>query len=174
MRIKQYLEIGKITTTHGVVGEMRLFPWCDDAKALCNLKWICFDSNGKDKMKAQQIRVHKNILIVKLEGVDSIDDARPFRDRTVYASREDIPLPKGRYFIQDLLGCKVFNADFPERCYGELKEILQTGANDVYRIVDENEVERLVPAISETLEKIDISAGEIYIKPLKGLFEDED
>ena len=174
MRIKQYLEIGKITTTHGVMGEMRLFPWCDDAKALCNLKWIYFDSTGKDKMKAQQIRVHKNILIVRLEGVDSIDAARQFRDRTVYAFREDLPLPKGYYFIQDLLGCKVFNADFPERCYGELKEILQTGANDVYRIVDENGVERLLPAISETLENIDVSAGEIYIRPLKGLFEDED
>lgn len=174
MGVKQYLEIGKITTTHGIKGEMRILPWCDDCNDLSSLTCLFFDSLGKDKRKVEQIRIHKNILIVKLAKIDTIEEARSYRDRVVYANREELPLPDGSYFIQDLLGSRVLDADDSSRCYGILREVLQTGANDVYRIVDEEHYERLAPAIPDVLDRIEIAAGEIYIRPLKGLFDDED
>ena len=174
MREKRYLEIGKITTTHGIRGELRVLPWCDDCHSLCSLSWISFDPMGKKKLRVEQIRVHKKHLIVKFCEIESIEAAKEYCGLVLYAKREELPLPEGRYFIHDLLGAKVLDADTPSVCYGTLQDILQTGANDVYQIVDENGKERLAPAISDVVDRIDLETCEIYIRPLKGLFEDED
>ena len=99
--LKPYLEAGKITGTQGLRGEIRVDPWCDSAEALCRLKRLYFEE-GKQELKVVSARTQKRMAILKLEGVDSIEQADLLRNRVLYASRQDFKLEPGGYFIQDL------------------------------------------------------------------------
>lgn len=168
---KQYLEIGQIVTTHGIAGEVRVKPWCDSPELLCEFDRLFFDG-GKKEVKIEQARVHKNIVIMKLEGTETMDDAVKLRNKILFAARDDFELDEGTYFVQDLIGLKVFDAD-TDRCYGELSDVTQTGANDVYHIKREDGKEVLIPAIPDVVLETDIEGGRMVIRPLKGLFDDE-
>jgi 16S rRNA processing protein RimM len=106
------------------------------------------------------------------KSVTSIEAAENLRNKTIYIDRKDAKLPEGRYFIDDLLGCSVFDAD-TEQLLGEIKDISPTGANDVWHIVRDGK-EYLVPAIPEVLVDVDIENEKVIIRPLKGIFDDED
>lgn len=168
---KQYLEIGQIVTTHGVMGEVRVKPWCDSPELLCEFDRLFFDG-GKTTVGVERARVHKNVVILKLEGINTMDDAQKLRNRVLYCSRDDFELDEGTYFIQDLLGLRVEDADTAE-VYGELCDVTQTGANDVYHIRRENGSVVLIPAIPDVIVKTDADGGVMLIRPLKGLFDDE-
>ena len=99
---KKYLEAGRIVATHGIKGEVKVQPWCDSPQVLCNLSVLYFD-NGKTPVKVGA-RPHKNAVIMKIEGVNSAQDAAALRGRVLYLDREDIQLDDGTYFIQDLIG----------------------------------------------------------------------
>ena len=101
---KQYLEIGQIVTTHGVMGEVRVKPWCDTPELLCEFDRLFFDG-GKTTVGVERARVHKNVVILKLEDINTMDDAQKLRNRVLYCSRDDFELDEGTYFIQD-----------PDRC----------------------------------------------------------
>ena len=171
---KQFLEIGKIVSTHGVMGEVRVQPWCDDAELLAESETLFFDDKGRKRVRVLNGRVHKNIVILKLEGTDSMEAAQMLRNRVLYIDREELELPEGSYFIQDLIGLEVLNADVPEKSYGKLSEVFPTGANDVYEVTDDSGNKRLIPAIPDVIIKTDIEGGNMLIRPLKGLFDDED
>lgn len=169
---KKFLEIGKIVTTHGVMGEVKVYPWCDTPDFLAEFSRL-YLHKGKDPVLVQRARVQKNMVLMKLEGTDTMEAAQALRGQILYADRADMPLEEGEYFIQDLIGLSVKDADTGEE-YGVLSDVSQTGANDVYHIQKPGEAEKLIPAIKEVVIQTDIDGGVMKIRPLKGLFGDAD
>ena len=170
--MKKYLETGKIVGTHGVRGMVRVQPWSDSGEFLKQFKYIYADANGNKKIKINSVQPHGNVVLMQLENVNSIEDAEKLRGTVIYIDRKDVKLPKGRYFIDDLIGCTVFDADTNETL-GILSDVSSTGANDVWHINRDNK-EYLVPAIDEVIVSVEIEAERIVIRPLKGIFDDED
>jgi len=169
---KQYLECGKIVSTHGIRGELRVQPWCDSPDFLLDFEVLYLDKGGKHLI-VEQSRVQKNMLLLKLEGINSLDDAAALRGKVLYLDRDDAPLDAGEHFIQDLLGLDVVDAD-TGLVYGKLSDVLFTGANDVYELTGENGEKKLFPAIKDVVLETDVQAGVMRIRPLKGLFDDAD
>jgi len=169
---KKYLEAGKIVGTHGIRGELRVQSWCDSPEILCGLKRL-YGKNGETEYPVQSARVHKTLVLLTLREVDSVEKADRLRGRILYLDREDLKLPEGAYFIQDLIGLRVTDAD-NGRDYGTLTDVLRTGANDVYEITAEDGKKTLIPSIPDVILKRDPEAGTMHIRPLKGLFENED
>ena len=170
--IKEYLEIGEITGTHGIRGELRVNPFCDSPEFFTRFKTLYSDSNGCCAVKVKS-RPHGNIVLVKMESVDSIEEAQKLRGKILYMKRSDANLPEGRYFIAELTGCEVRDADDESRVYGTLTDVSPTGANDVWHITAENGREYLIPALPDVVIKTDVENNLIFIRPLKGIFDDE-
>ena len=169
---KQFLETGKITGTHGIRGMVRIQPWCDDINFLSKIKYFYLDNLGNTKLTKERIAVNGNVFIAKFSGVDTVADAENLREKIIYINRDDAFIKEGSYFIQDILDCKVYDATSKE-LLGVVSDVSQTGANDVWHIVNASG-EYLVPVIDEIVDKVDIDAGEIFITPMKGIFDDED
>lgn len=169
---KQYLECGKIVTTHGIIGEIKVQPWCNAPEELVEIQTLYFDE-GKTALEVQRGRVHKNMALLKIKGVDSIEQAQTLRGKILWANRDDILLEEGEHFIQDLIGMTVVDAD-DGHTYGTLSDVTETGANDVYHITFPDGSVRLAPVIPQVVISTDIDAGVMRIRPLKGLFDDED
>jgi len=170
---KQYLEIGKIVSTHGIYGEVRVQPWCDDASLLEELDTLYYDGRGRQPLTVLSGRVHKNIVILKIDGITTVEMAQQLRNKVLYVDRDELELEDGCYFIQDLIGLTVWDADESEKCYGTITDVFPTGANDVYEITDTEAIKRLIPAIPEVVLETDVDGGRMVIRPLKGLFDDE-
>ena len=171
-KLKKFLETGKIVGTHGIKGMVRVQPWCDSGEFLKQFKKVYTDKNGENALNITSVQPHGNIVLMAFKGVTSIETAENLRNKTIYIDRKDAKLPEGRYFIDDLLGCSVFDAD-TDQPLGEIKDISPTGANDVWHIVKDGK-EYLVPAIPEVLVDVDIENEKVTIRPLKGIFDDED
>ncbi len=168
---KQFLEAGRIVRTHGVRGELVLECWTDSPEVLAGGKALYFDG-GKTDAGVVSSRVHKGRLLVKLQGVDTVEQGDALRGKVLYVRREDIPLEEGQVFLQDLIGLLVADGA-TGREYGVLKEVLPTGANDVYRIVDGAGREYLFPAVKHMIRKIDLEGGRIEVLPIPGIFDEE-
>lgn len=171
--IKNYLELGQIVGTHGIRGELRVNPRCDTPEFAKRFKTLYFDENGNSPVKVITSRPHGNIILMKLEGVDTVEAAAALKNRLLYLKREDAHLPDGSWFIAELIGCEVLDADNGKR-YGELTDVSETGANDVWYITDDKGGEYLIPAIKEVVINADVKENRIYIRPLKGIFDDAD
>lgn len=167
---KQYLEIGKIVNTHGLNGTVKVMPWCDSAEFLCEFETL-YRGKTHIPMKIERAAVQKNMALVKFAGINTPEAANELRNTVLYMNREDVELDDDTYFIQDLLGMAVRDADSGKQ-YGILKDVLQTGANDVYEVESPEGRQLLVPVIPDVVLKIDFDADEIIIRPLKGLFDD--
>lgn len=170
--IKNYLELGQIVSTHGVKGEVRFDPWCDSPEFVKKFKTLYFDSLGEKSVKVISARPHGNIVILMLDGVTTVDEARALRGTVLYMKRSDARLPKGTWFIQELIGCRVVDAD-TGKIYGEITDVTSTGANDVYSIKTPSG-EVLFPVVKEFIESTDVEEGKVKIRPIKGIFSDED
>lgn len=171
--IKDYLEIGKITGTHGIRGEMRVHPWCDSPEFMGKFKTLYLDKKGEKPLKVKS-KPHGQMVILKAEGIDSIEEASKYREKILYMKRSDAKLPEGKYFIQELIDCTVIDADNEKKSYGTLTDVSMTGANDVWHITDSEGREYLIPAIPSVVIDTDVEKGVIKIRPLKGIFDDED
>lgn len=169
--LKQFLECGKIVSTHGIKGELKLLHWCNSAEYLLDFKNLYLDNGGKQRLDIEASRIHKGMLLLKVRGIDSIDDAVPLRGKILYLNREDDTSPG--LFIQDILGMDVQNADTKKE-YGKITDVFSTGVHNVYTITDTAGKERLIPVIPEVIVNMDTDARLLLIRPLKGLFDDED
>ncbi len=169
---KQYLDSGKIVGTHGIKGEVRIEPWCDSPEFLCAFKKLYLDEKGQTFIEVKS-RPHKNITLAKIKGVDTIEAAEKYRGKVVYINRSDITLDEGVNFVQDLIGIEVKDAE-NGTVYGKITDVLRTGANDVYEITDSNNKKYLAPVIDEVVEEINVDGGFVLIRPMKGIFDDED
>ncbi|MBR1824572.1 MAG: 16S rRNA processing protein RimM [Ruminococcus sp.] len=165
---KEYLEAGKIVTTHGIRGEVKIMPYTDTPDLLAEFDRL-FVGKNKDEIIITRSRVQKNTVIAKIEGVDTPEAAEKLRNKVLYMHRDDLELDDDTYFIQDLIGIEVRDADTNE-VYGTIVDVMQTGANDVYVIKGENR-EYLVPAIADVVVSTDIDGSLMTIRPLDGLFD---
>ncbi len=169
---QNFLEVGKIVGTHGVRGMVRIQAWCDSPEFFCGLKKLYLNKEGTSHLDVQKSSPHGNVVIAALKGVDSIEAAEGYRSKVLYMSREDADLEEGQYFISELIGCEVFHAD-TGASLGTVSDVSETGANDVWHIKREDK-EYLIPCIDEVVISVDIDTERVVIRPLKGIFEDED
>lgn len=164
---KEYLEAGKIVTTHGVRGEVKIMPYTDTPELLCEFDRL-FIGKDKAELYIERARVAKNMVIAKIEGVDTVEAAEKYRNKVLFMHRDDLELDEDTYFIQDLIDMEVKDAD-SGFVYGKITDVLQNGANDVYVIKGDREY--LVPAIPDVVISTDIDSNIMLIRPLEGLFD---
>jgi len=169
--LKQFLEVGRIVGTHGVQGEMRVECWANSPDFLKQFRTLYLDM-GREALSVS-CRPHKNIALMKVKGVNSIEAADLLRGKVLYINRSDARLGEGEHFVQDLIGLKVTDAD-TGRVYGTVRDVLKTGSNDVYEMLGEDEKLYYIPVIPEIIVRRDFDEGAVYIHPMKGLFDDED
>ena len=168
--MKQFLETGKITGTHGLKGEVRVQSWADSPEFMTQFRELYLDRGAK-KIEITAARVHKNMLIMKIRGIDSMDEADKLREKVLYISRDDVELDEGTYFIQDLIGLNVVDDDTGERI-GRLDDVSETGANDVYHIRTDDGRVYLIPAVPDVVRDISVDDGVMRIFKMKGLFDE--
>ncbi len=164
---KEYLEAGKIVTTHGIRGEVKIMPYTDTPELLCEFDRL-FIGKDKSELYIERSRTAKNMVIAKIEGVDTVEAAEKYRNKVLFMHRDDLELDEDTYFIQDLIDMEVQDAD-SGFVYGKITDVLQNGANDVYVIKGGREY--LVPAIPDVVISTDIDSNIMQIRPLDGLFD---
>ena len=164
---KEFLEAGKIVTTHGIRGEVKVMPYTDSPELLGEFDRL-FIGKNHEETAVERSRVFKSTVIMKLEGVDTPEAAEKLRNKLLYMHRDDLELDEDTYFIQDLIGLEVRDAD-TDKVYGKITDVMQTGANDVYVVTGDREY--LVPAIADVVVSTDIDGGIMTIRPLDGLFD---
>lgn len=165
-----FLEIGKIVGIHGIQGEIKLENWTDSPEWLKRIKNLYFD-NGEKNAGLTSSRVHKNHLLIKLDGIDTPEKAQALRGEILYMDKSDVRLPKNRFFISDLIGLEVFDGNTNE-FYGKITDVFATGANNVYQIEREGE-QFLFPAVDHMIKNTDIEKGVIEVLPISGIFDGE-
>ena len=169
--LKKYLEAGKIVGTHGIRGEVRVETWCDSPVFFSKLKKV-YIKNGETELLVKS-RPHKNIAIMKIAGIDTIEAADKYLGKVVYMDREHANLPEDTFFIVDLIGLDVVDMDSGS-VYGKISDVFKTGANDVYEVTDNENKKYLVPVIDDVVKEINPKDGFVKIIPMKGIFDDED
>ena len=167
---KEFLECGEIVTTHGIKGELKVYPWSDTPDFLKEFS-VVYTDEGKTSWKIASCRAQKNMTLLKLKGIDTIEQAVTLRGKTLYIRRSDAKLEEGDYFIQELIGLTVKDEQ-SGKVYGKLTDVSQTGANDVYHITDDQGQEWLIPAIPQVVKGVDLDKEEMEISPLPGLFDE--
>jgi 16S rRNA processing protein RimM len=165
---KEFLEAGKIVTTHGIRGEVKIMPYTDSPELLAEFDRL-FIGKEHTEVIIERSRVFKNTVIAKIEGIDTPEAAEKLRNKVLYMHRDDLELDDDTYFIQDLIGIEVRDAD-TDKVYGKITDVMQTGANDVY-VIKGDDREYLVPAIADVVVSTDIDDNIMTIRPLDGLFD---
>lgn len=162
------LQVGAITSTHGLKGEVKVFPTTDDPKRYDYLKEVWLDT-GKEmlQLEVQSVKYFKQFVIVKFKGIDRIEDVERYVKKSLYVTRENaVELGEDENFIADLIGLKVIDEDGNN--LGTLTDVLQTGANDVY-VVTENDKEILIPAIKQCVLEVNLEENFMKVHLLEGL-----
>lgn len=167
--MEQLLQVGVITQTHGVRGEVKVFPTTDDPQRFKKLKHVVLDT-GKETLplEIQSVKFFKQFVILKFKGIDNINDIERYKRCPLLVEREDaVELEEDEYFIADMIGMDVVTED--GEVFGTLKDVMETGANDVYIIDSKAHGEVLVPAIRECILDVDIEARKMKIHLMEGL-----
>ena len=169
--MEDLLKVGIISSTHGIRGEVKVFPTTDDPQRFKKLDRVLLD-NGKEKgeVKIQRVKFFKQFVIVKFAEINDINDVEQYKGSSLFVTRKQaVKLDKDEYFIADLIGISVIAQK--EQLKGILKDVIETGANDVYVIALSDGRELLLPAIKECVLSVDIEKGEMQIRLLDGLLE---
>ena len=169
--MEEILQVGVISSTHGVRGEVKVFPTTDDVKRFKRLKEVILD-NGKEQMnlEIEGVKFFKQFAILKFKGFDNINDIEKYKGKSLFVTRENaVKLRKDEYFIADLIGLQVFDEE--DKKIGELKDVIETGANDVYVITLSDGKELLLPAIKQCVLSVDVEGGTMKVHILEGLLD---
>ena len=170
--MEDLLQVGVISSTHGIRGEVKVFPTTDDNKRFKKLKQVILDT-GREKreLTVEGVKFFKQFVILKFKGIDNINDIEQYRGKSLYVTRENaVRLEKDEYFIADLIGIKVIDEE--DNPFGILKDVLSTGANDVYIVERADGTEVLLPAIKECILSVEPEEGIMKIHLMKGLLEE--
>ena len=170
--MEELLQVGVVTQTHGIRGEVKVFPTTDDAGRFRDLKKVFLDT-GREKLplEIQGVKFFKQFVIVKFKGLDTINEVERFRRCPLLVPREDaVPLEEDEYYIADMIGMQVKTED--GKAFGTLKDVMETGANDVYVIDSISHGEVLVPAIKECIRKVDVAEGKMIVHLMDGLVQE--
>ena len=166
--MEDLLQVGVITTTHGIRGEVKVFPTTDDPRRFEALPSLLLDT-GKElcELEIQRVKYFKQFVILKFKDVDDINEIEPYKGKSLYVTRDmAVPLGENEYYIADLIGMEVFLED--GSLFGRIKDVMETGANDVY-IVQTQGKEVLIPAIKDCIRQVDVKENKMVIHLLKGL-----
>lgn len=167
--MEERLQVGVISSTHGIRGEVKVFPTTDDPSRYKKLKKVYLDT-GKEllALEIQGVKFFKQFVIVKFKGIDNINDIEMYKGKSLFVDRKDaVPLKKDEYYIADMVGITVFTEDGEE--FGILKDVMETGANDVYIIDSKEHGEVLVPAIKQCILGVDVENRRMDIHLMDGL-----
>ena len=168
--MEKQLQAGVITSTHGIRGEVKVFPTTDDAQYFRELKKVYLDT-GKEQipLEIEHVKFFKQFAILKFKGIDNINDIETYKGKSLMIDREDAsPLGEDEYYIGDMIGMDVYTDD-PAEHFGVLRDVLETGANDVYIIDSDRHGEVLVPAIRQCILRVDTEKNEMHIHLMEGL-----
>lgn len=164
-----YIECAKIVNTHGCHGGVKLESWCNSPEELAELKRLYLKKgNTYAESKVLRASVYKQFVVATLDNVNSMDEALALKGCTVYAKREDFRLEEGEYFITDLTGLSVIDAN-NGKIYGTLAEVINRGASDIY-VVNTPNGERMVPVVPEFVDRVEIETG-IFVTPIEGMLD---
>ena len=169
--MEDLLQVGIITSTHGVRGEVKVYPTTDDPRRFRRLKEVVLDT-GKEKMNLEIVGVKffKQFVILKFKGLDNINDIEKYRQKSLYVTRKNaVRLQRDEYFIADLIGLKVQDEDGKE--LGTVKDVIETGANDVYEVEMADGKSLLLPAIKQCILNVDVENGTMQVHVLEGLLD---
>lgn len=159
--MKQFITVGQIINTHGIKGELKVYPLTDDMKRFRKLKRVYIDGIEREVVWC---KLQTKTVVLKINGIDSIEEANKYREKYLEVSREDaVKLPKGRYFVADLIGCNVIDEDGVE--LGKIYDVINTHSNDVYWIKEGKEL--LIPALKDIVVSVDVENKQVVIKPVK-------
>ncbi|MCQ2492229.1 MAG: ribosome maturation factor RimM [Lachnospiraceae bacterium] len=169
--MEDILRVGVITKTHGIRGEVKVFPTTDDPKRFKKLKSVLLDTGReRRKMEIEQVRFQKNLVILKFKGIDNINDVEAFKQCDLYVTRKNaVKLEENENFIVDLIGLKVVTDEGEE--FGTMKDVMLTGANDVYVIETLDGEEVLFPAIPSCILDVDLDEEVMTVHIMPGLLD---
>lgn len=165
-------QVGAITQTHGIKGEVKVFPLTDDISRFKNMKNLLLDGgrDGYINLEVENVRQQKNLVILKFKGIDNINDIEKYKGHGLFVTKENrVELKEDEYFIADLIGVSVYLDTDENTIFGEITDVLQTGANDVYEINMSNNKTVLVPAIKDCIKSVDMASKKMIIHLLDGL-----
>ena len=167
--MEQLLQVGVISSTHGIRGEVKVFPTTDDVKRFKKLKKVILDTGREHlPLEVESVKFFKQFALVKFKGIDNINDIEKYKGKSLLVDRENaVKLRKDEYFIADMIGLQVYTED--GEAFGVLKDVLETGANDVYIIDSQKYGEVLVPAIKQCILDVDIEGQKMTIHLMEGL-----
>ena len=169
--MEDLLQVGIITSTHGVRGEVKVYPTTYDPRRFRRLKEVVLDT-GKEKMnlEIEGVKFFKQFVILKFKGLDNINDIEKYRQKSLYVTRKNaVRLQRDEYFIADLIGLKVQDEDGKE--LGTVKDVIETGANDVYEVEMADGKSLLLPAIKQCILNVDVENGTMQVHVLEGLLD---
>lgn len=172
--MEDLLRIGVITSTHGISGEVKVYPTTDDVNRFKKLKKCILKTEGRNavtlKLEIAGVKFFKNMVILKFKEFNNINEVEKYKNAELYVTREDaIDLEEGEYFICDLIGLDVVDED--SNVIGKLTDVLQSAANDVYEITDNYGKTHLFPAIKECVLNVNLDEGRMYVHVMKGLMD---
>lgn len=169
--MEDFFQVGVITSTHGIKGEVKVFPTTDDPRRFKRLQEVILDT-GKERLvlEVEGVKFFKQFVILKFKGLDNINDVEKYRRMPLLVTRKNaVRLAKDEYFVADLIGLEVRDEDGAK--IGRLQDVIETGANDVYDIELDDGRRLLLPAIRQCVLEVDIEAGYIRIHILEGLLD---
>lgn len=167
----KYFEIGQIVNTFGIKGQVKVMPYTDDIKRFDELKQIYIDKKNQLQLfQIEQVSYHKNMVILKLKGIETVEEAEKLRNCYLKIDRKDAKkLPKDTYFIVDLLGLDVYTDE--GKLLGKVDDIYNAGSSDIYVVKDELGKQILLPAIKDVLKEVDLENQKIIVHLIKGLVD---
>ena len=169
--MEDLLQVGIITSTHGVRGEVKVYPTTDDPRRFRRLKEVVLDT-GREKinLEIEGVKFFKQFVILKFKGLDNINDIEKYRQKSLYVTRKNaVRLQRDEYFIADLIGLKVQDEDGTE--LGTVKDVIETGANDVYEVEMADGRSLLLPAIKQCILNVDVENGMMQVHVLEGFLD---
>lgn len=167
--MEAFLQVGVISSTHGVRGEVKVFPTTSEKERFLDLDSVILDT-GRERLtlEIEGVKFFKQFAILKFKGFDNINDIEKYKGKSLWVPREQaVPLSENEYYIADLLGMDVVLED--GECFGKLEDVIETGANDVYVVRTKEGQEVLLPAIKECILQVDVERGQMRIHLMKGL-----
>ena len=166
--MEQFLQVGVISSTHGIRGEVKVFPTTDDPSRFKKLKKVLLDTGREQlELEVQSVKFFKQFVIVKFKGIDNINDIEKYKGKGLFVPREDaVPLDEDEYYIADLIGMEVFTEDGR---FGVFKDVMETGANEVYIVDSDDHGEVLIPAIRQCVLDVNVEEKKMLVRLLDGL-----
>ncbi len=167
--MNKYLELGQIVNTFGIKGQVKVNPFTDDIRRFDELKEVYIEKKNELKLfQIEKVNYSKNMVILKLKGIETPEEAEKLRSSYLKINRKDAKkLPEGTYYIADLIGLDVYTDE--NKLLGKVDYIYNTGSNDIYVVKDEQGKEILLPAIKDVLQQVDLENGKIIVHIIEGL-----